>query len=507
MKEWLQKFALWFSVGMLLGSPVKSHAFALLGPAQPWMQATNGVIQPGDIGGPMFMGNGYRWNVPVLTYGFDQSFLDYFGTNGVAAVTGAIQVLNNLPPASRLVLANYPFDSRHVNYEAQSQSLVDLKSATLSLLLEQMGLAEPARETYVLREWNSALATNDPESLLSEVFDGTNLSDFIVPMNYDPQNLNATPYVNQTLYAALVETLPGQSYIYLFTADPLAVGYNAVADNFLNQGDALGGFYKGLTYDDVGGLTYLLSTNNVNYENLLPGVIGSGTNIHSYANGAWRPGVDKITFIPQPIDSKSGAFLTTTNYYTDSYITNGVRQQQQLARIIIQPDFIFSANDLTYTIPIFPFYTRTGTTNWLNNATANGNTNGAGPGVIQPPVHIVFNKSGRQLLGDGTVSGEEVTDESAFWGSFDDTTNAPVSYPIPQTTTSQMVLRMWLTVGQTQTGFDWTTNSAPGTQYALQTSTNLTNWTTLFTVTNNGSASTFFDYPTSASRFYRFIPQ
>ncbi|HTV76552.1 MAG TPA: hypothetical protein VMD57_06080, partial [Candidatus Baltobacteraceae bacterium] len=67
------------SAAFLIVSAVESDAFALLGPVQPWMQSTNGVIQPGDIGGPMCISNEYRWNVPVLTYGFDQSFLNFFG--------------------------------------------------------------------------------------------------------------------------------------------------------------------------------------------------------------------------------------------------------------------------------------------------------------------------------------------------------------------------------------------------------------------------------------------
>jgi hypothetical protein len=59
-----------------------ARAFSLLGPVQPWMQASNGVISPWDIGGPMQITNEYRWNVPVVTYGFDKSFLAFFGTNG-----------------------------------------------------------------------------------------------------------------------------------------------------------------------------------------------------------------------------------------------------------------------------------------------------------------------------------------------------------------------------------------------------------------------------------------
>ncbi len=63
---------------LLLLSSNTARAFALLGPAAPWMQATNDMSLEGDIGGPMDVTNEYRWNVPVLTYGFDQSFVDYF---------------------------------------------------------------------------------------------------------------------------------------------------------------------------------------------------------------------------------------------------------------------------------------------------------------------------------------------------------------------------------------------------------------------------------------------
>ena len=114
-------------------------------------QATPTVSSVSDIGGPMDIGSEYRWNVPVVTYGFDKSFLDYFGTNGVAAVESAIQVLNDLPPASDIVLTNYPFESQQINYQAQSLSLYDLKSERFCLLLEQMGLATPTRYVFALR--------------------------------------------------------------------------------------------------------------------------------------------------------------------------------------------------------------------------------------------------------------------------------------------------------------------------------------------------------------------
>ena len=324
------------------------RAFSLLGPFEPWMEYTNGLRQVGDIGGPMEITNEYRWNTPVVTYGFDQSFLDYFGTNGVAAVESAIQILNDLPPASQIVLTNFPLGSQQINYQAQALGLLDLKSVTLSLLLEQMGLTTPTRYIYVLRQWDPVLLDPANEQLYFSVFEGTNISDYVVARNYDPQNLNASPSINEILYSAFINNEINQYFIIPFAVDPLADAYSAVADNDLGAGI----FYNGLTRDDVGGLAYLLSTNNVNYETVLPGVSGVGTNANSFVNGAWRPGVDKIAFVQVAVDPLTGEmFSPLTNYYTDNYITNGILTQQQLARVISQPDFLFCAGDVDSNSP------------------------------------------------------------------------------------------------------------------------------------------------------------
>ena len=490
-------------------SAPSARAFALLGPVQPWMQTTNGVIFAGDIGGPMCLGNEYRWNVPVVTYGFDQSFLDYFGTNGVAAVESAIQILNDLPPASQIVLTNYPLESRNFNYAAQAQSLYDLKSQTLSLLLEHLGLAQPMRYIYVLRQWNPVLI-NESDDLLLDVFEGTNISDYVVARNYDPQDFSASPYVNETLFSGFITTFTDQShYISPFPVDPLADTYSAVADNNLGAGV----LYNGLTRDDVGGLAYSLSTNNINYETLLPGVYSVCTNANSVVNGAWRPGVDKITLVPQPVDSLTGAFLPMTNQFTDTYITNGNMMQQQVERVVTQPDFLFSVSDTGKGDLTTPWFVRTGTTNWINNAALNGNPTGAGPGIIQPPVQVVFNKLGQQFSSSGNYSDEVAFGTPQFWGSFDASTNVPVIYPVPsQTGTNQMTVRMWLEVGMypnwTTTSFGWKPISASGAQFLFQTSTDLTDWVTLFTNSNDGTITTYFvNNPASMSRFYRLIPE
>src|SRR5258708_5110537 len=54
----------------------QSFAFSLLGPFAPWMTPDVGFIhdEAYDVGGPRNLGDEFRWNVPVLTYGFDQNF-------------------------------------------------------------------------------------------------------------------------------------------------------------------------------------------------------------------------------------------------------------------------------------------------------------------------------------------------------------------------------------------------------------------------------------------------
>jgi hypothetical protein len=514
MKTWPKIRSFIAATCLVLGLSVPSvHAFSLLGPFEPWMEYTNGLRQVGDIGGPMCISNEYRWNVPVVTYGFDQSFLDYFGMNGVAAVDSAIQILNDLPPASSTVLTNFPLGTTQENYAAQAQSLLDLKSFTLWTLLEQLGITTPTRYIYVLRQWDPVLTDASNDNLLFSVFYGTNISDYVVARNYDPQSLNASPYVNEILYSAYINNGINQYSIIPYSVDPLADSYNAVADFNLGTG----GFYTGLTYDDVGGLAYLLSTNNINYEPLLPSIYGAGTNADSFVNAAWRPGVDKITFVPQPVDTLTGEFLPMTNQFTDIYITNGNVMQQQVERVVTQPDFLFCAGDINYGIPSTATLSRTGTTNWINNAALNGNPGGAGPGVIQPQVKITFNKLGRTLEGSGTISDVSAIDWSVCWATFDGSTNAPIVYPMPQTGTNQMTVRMWLVMGSKvnnhfvqsyQNSFDWSPISPAGTPFAFQTSTNLTDWVTIFSVTNNSSVSTYINQaPSSKQRFYRLIPQ
>jgi hypothetical protein len=493
-----KKRALIFAVFCFLAVySTRVSAFSLLGQYESWMQPSNNfrlpfwfesaseegdalLDHPGTIGGPMCLSNGYRWNIPVVTYGFDPSFLDYFGSNGVAAVEGAIEILNSLPPASSVVLSNYPNFSQQLNYEAESESLCDLKSTTLALLLEQLGLDSPSHYVYVLRDWT-----------LTNVYNNWAPAD-VVERNFDPETLERSAYINGFLYGYQVASLYPQADVSWAWVMPLTPGmppYVAVADNALY----FGAFYTGLTADDAGGLRYLLSSNTVRYESLLPNISGYGFGSNSLVDGAWRPGVEKITFVTQPFNSSLERFLPMTNQFIDTYITNGAVEQQPAQRVTTQPDILFCAGD-TYvsSVPFwlsFLAYSRTGTSNWINNSLANENPSGAGPGVIQPPIKITFAKYGMQLqsftnAAQGLETGENsVLESSAYWGSYDGTTNAPVVYPVPRAGLTQLTMHLKFDVSplyndgglpyMINPGFTWIVSSQFGAMFLFQTSTNV----------------------------------
>jgi hypothetical protein len=285
----------------------------------------------------------------------------------------------------------------------------------------------------------------------------------------------------------------------VFPVDSTAEWYSAVATGL----PGIGAFFGGLTRDDVGGLCYLLSTNNVNYETLLPDV--RGVNGGALVNGAWRPGVDKITFVPQPVDPASGAFLPATNQFTDTYITNGNVVQQQLERVTVQPDFLFCMTNFPGNLAL---YSRTGTTNWLNNAALNGHPSQAGPGVIVPPVRIAFNKLGQTWESlPGSADDSAVIDSAEQWGTFDSSTNSPIYYPQPPARTNQTTILMTL-MNNNPSEYSWQFAGAAQVFFYFQTSTNLSDWNTLFAMPNNGSTSTYINWnPSSSQRFYRVAPQ
>lgn len=204
----------------------------------------------------MNLGEGYRWNIPVITYGFERSFLDYFGSNGVAAVEAAFQILNHLPPAAQMNLDNFPFEVWRLNHQAEALKLVDLKSQALVLSLEQLGLYDPERHTFCVRDFQPV---------------GNAYLFYVVRRNFDPLTAQPSSYVNQTLFSyAIVQSTPAPSPTIQFCdavefpVDPLAIQDTTAA----GQPPNVGSYVTNLSRDDLGGLRCLISGSQVRYENL-----------------------------------------------------------------------------------------------------------------------------------------------------------------------------------------------------------------------------------------------
>lgn len=493
-----------------------AHAFALLGPYASWMTPDLGYQQPGDIGGPMALGEGYRWNVPIVTYGFDQSFIQYFGQSGVSAVEQAIQIINALPPASSILQSNYTFNAARMNYRAESLSLLDLKSVTLPVLLEELGLTAPVRNIWTLRHWD-ANSCQWPKALVQNRYYFT--PEASIPMtqfiayygfqrNYDPLSQQPSVFVNanefdffilSALDCSSAGTMP-------FLVNPSGRMFSSVCD-----AQAVGNpgmVYTGLTEDDVGGFAYLLSQSNICMEGLDDFTSPAAGNSNALIRTAPRPGVEKITFVPHPTDT-NGNFLPATNLFNDSYFTNGALATQAVQRINSQPDFIFSAKDFGmlydngyFSLPA-PFQ-RTDTSQWINNSALNGNPRGNGPGIIRSPVQITFHTPSRYIAAAG---GTTNTDTSLWnWGSFSTSTILTV-FPGNQTNITSLTLSLQVQSNSTSPVFQWTVLGHQRSVYQIDTSTNLIDWDPASTMTNTNGIFVFTYPMDQPRRYFRAILQ
>src|SRR5262249_38706750 len=128
-----------------------------------------------DVGGPMALGEGYRWNLRTIYVGFDPSFIHYFGAQGSNAVMQALNILNNLPAMSKLHsdLREFPDDTQRINYRAATLGIIDLKSYALSAMMEGLGLASPERYVWTLRDRRPIAGT-------------PNFQYLVIQRNFDP---------------------------------------------------------------------------------------------------------------------------------------------------------------------------------------------------------------------------------------------------------------------------------------------------------------------------------
>jgi len=273
-------------VWLFAGGLQSASAFSLFGPFNEAYQQGGNPNQLsygflGDNGAPKNLGEEYRWNLPTIYYAFDQNFLDYFGSNGVVAIEQAIAILNGLSNFSSYSsdLSEFPLEAQRLNHRAAALSLFDLKSAALHLMVEQLGLAEPDRYTWTLRARIPRTACPFYEY-------------HVIKRNFDPATFEPSSYVNGTLFSYRVLELcptPDRADAVEFLVDPLATAFSAVASigSLLRFADFIetdygparfGTFYTGLTRDDVGGLRYLMRTNNMNVEGVTPSSVLFATN-------------------------------------------------------------------------------------------------------------------------------------------------------------------------------------------------------------------------------------
>jgi hypothetical protein len=313
-----------------------TKAFSLLGPFDSW-QAANLGYNPfgGDLGGPKNLGEEWRWTTPIITYAFEESFINWFGTNGIRAVESAIGAYTNKlwTNISRINLLQQPLKTKRIHPTAQALGLLDLKSETMSLLAEQLGLASAERWVWALR---ARTVQNNITNYL------------VIPRNFDPFTLKPTPYVNGVRFSYNISEFAAANFTGLefydaveFLVDVTQAGNaGSVSGNvgfapFLGIGAPLlpGEYFTGLTRDDIGGLKYIYSENNINTE-----ITAAGTTFLTVDSNTVQfvQGIDLFTFISNSVFTNPTNLLaqfpalilitntvgTTSIFTTNIFITN-----------------------------------------------------------------------------------------------------------------------------------------------------------------------------------------
>jgi hypothetical protein len=314
--DWKSRCKLAFVLAALCLSSLAARAFVLIGNVDPTNpSAPRGTMAlfnfPDPMGRPTPVKEFYRWNYPELTYAFDSTFIRYFGHNGMAAVSNAFSVLNDFFEPTDLAYTNgvssmnlitefdQHFSTWEFNPSANINSVTDIESITLGMLVNHLGLGNPHRYCFVIHDVINYNAAN-----------GTGTFQVIM-RNFDPYTYQPTSVVNGVTHSYwLYNDSPGNTAaITIWDAVEYTVGsdnqYGAIAAirDVINFGGMAwpsvaptvfrtpGVFFRPdysgnlpappnvgskirdqsrhtLTFDDAGGLKYLYRTNNVVFEAL-----------------------------------------------------------------------------------------------------------------------------------------------------------------------------------------------------------------------------------------------
>ena len=446
-----------------LAAGFQTNAFSLLGPRAVWMTRSLGYELYGIPGGPMNVGDEYRWNLPEITYGFDRSFTDYFGERGVAEVEKAVMTLNAALTTPEVALSSYPLSAAQHNSVGAVSSLLDLGSTALAALLEQLGLASPEADVFCLRDR----------------FDGSPSAQYaVVFRNFDPYTAQPSTSVNGTQFTyRIVPDFGGTNIAHAVTlaVDPLAPLFSSVAGSFA-RAPMTGLFFKGLSRDDVAGLRYLHSSDNLNWESLPRGMDWQTAGGGQPVLAALRPGVGTVRFKRVFLQSQAGQRVFHT--FTDRYSSNGVLSQQRVTRSISAPDITFSARDLGPYVMV----------DRTVGARANNGVNAGaeGPGVIEPGGVITFNKVGPIYVNSAPPFTEQDSGYYAGgWGSFDDSSERPFKYPAPASAAAKPATTLKISDEPQPDGsraLVWQFIGTPGHPYRIYASEDLQLWEPIRTV-------------------------
>ena len=283
------------AAGILLAGASGAHAFTLA-------NGTNRVVVNN-------LGEEYRWNSPVITYTYDESFLNYFGSNGVVAIEKAMGILNAIPPASTIAtnyppssasennLWNYPVRPDRFHPRAYNDRILDIKSYALAELFGFMGLGNPEDSAFQL-EFGS-----------------------VTLRNWDPISYGPSKYVNGTLLSWVVLGATNAQPFPIDVTKPI-ITLAGTIDHRVPRLDE-GKYLVAPTRDDIGGYRYLYRKDNFNMEALPPSTYQVVTNEPNLTNPAIFS-IDLRWFCKESRTNTPASFrqFVATNQWWGSVVTN-----------------------------------------------------------------------------------------------------------------------------------------------------------------------------------------
>jgi hypothetical protein len=491
------------AAGLFLLVAPAAAAFSLLGPFEPWMLDRTEYTEVAG-GGPVIPEHAYRWNLPVITYGFDPQFRATFGEEGVEAVESAINLLRELPDLGSLdaaKLASFPAVAWGLRYDAMRERLIDLRSTALSALLHNLGLA--SSERYVF-----CLAATPPNAEEAEAY--------VLRRNYEPLTALPSESINGAGFFYSISFLPVSKAAsavemqnYLLTENPrTATAFNEFLEGISNGRYRFGFFSRGLTRDDVGGLAYLWSTNRIVWEELPPDC-HAPQGVDPLVQGARRPGIGRVEWHRHERSADGTGWVPLELDFEDRFL-KPEPAVQQVIRKVASPDVVFGvASGLPRTVKPLdsefsePFVTVADTSRWICRSTENGRPGEVGPGQITPGARIGFNPG--PVL---TWQDRRMTDPPKKFprlAVFDRPGPLTALRSPPLSPDCRFEFLVFLSDGRFHPAGAWTVEARPQGSYRLETSTNLVHWTSSAELSGEGGVHLVLDdaFGTSGARFFR----